>query len=105
RIGYRYIRDRYVRPVTVRDVALAGLKGLSTLDGRISVAATGSLVTVSHAQRRLASYPAPHAQDFDGWAQLTVSAVRYISGASKAVADAGTEQVQQTLLTSGLASL
>src|SRR5574338_76691 len=32
RVGYRYIRDRYVRAVTVREVALSGLKGLSSLD-------------------------------------------------------------------------
>jgi len=105
RVGFRYIRDRYVRQVTVRDVALSGLKGLSTLDNQITVTAPGATVTVQHGQRRIAAFPAPHAQDYDGWASVTTSAVQAATGASDAVAKAGTEKVQQAILSSALASL
>ena len=105
RVGFRYIRDRYVRPVTVRDVALAGLKGLSALDNQIVVAAPGATVTVQQGQRRIAAFPAPHPQDYDGWASVTTSAVQAATGASEGIANAGTEKVQQAIMSSALASL
>lgn len=105
RVGYRYIRDRYVRPVTVRDVALAGLKGLTALDGQVTITAPGATVTVQHGQRRIAAFPAPHPQDYDAWASVTVSAVQAASGASEAIAKAGTEKIQQSILSSALSSL
>ena len=95
RIGYRYIRDRYVRSVSVRDVALGGLKGLSTIDGQITVAAAGTGVAVSHGQRRIATFPAPQAQDHDGWAALTVSAIHAAATASEPIAQASTDKIQQ----------
>ncbi|MGH7003236.1 MAG: S41 family peptidase, partial [Alphaproteobacteria bacterium] len=105
RVGYRYIRDRYVRPVSVRDVALAGLKGLSALDSQITIGSPGATVTVQHGQRRIAAYPAPHPQDYDSWASVTVSAVQAATAASEAVAKAGTEKIQQSILSSALSSL
>jgi carboxyl-terminal processing protease len=105
RVGFRYIRDRYVRAVTVRDVALGGFKGLASLDGQISVAGPGATVTVQHGTRRLAAFPAPHPQDYDGWAQVTVSVIQAASGASEPIARAGTEKIQQAILSSALASL
>jgi carboxyl-terminal processing protease len=105
RVGYRYIRDRYVRAVTVRDVAIGGFKGLSTLDNQITVGAPGATVTVQHGTRRLAAIPAPHPQDYDGWAQVTVSVIQAASSASEPIAQAGTEKIQQAILSSALASL
>ncbi|HEY7609006.1 MAG TPA: S41 family peptidase [Alphaproteobacteria bacterium] len=105
RVGYRYIRDRYVRAVSVRDVALGGFKGLTTLDNQITVGAPGATVTVQHRTRRVAAFPAPHAQDYDGWAQVTSSVIQAAAGASDAIARAGTDKIQQAILTSALASL
>ncbi len=105
RESYRYIRDRYVRQVTVRDVALAGLKGLTTIDGQIAVAPVANAVTVSHGQRRLATLPAPHQQDYDGWAQTTAAAVRAAGDASDPIRTATAERVQQVVLSSALGSL
>ncbi|MBL8661558.1 MAG: S41 family peptidase [Candidatus Odyssella sp.] len=105
RVGFRYIRDRYVRAVTVRDVALGGLKGLSSLDGQIAVVTAGPTVTIQHGSRRLAAYTAPPPQDYDGWAQVTGSAVQAAAAASEPIGRAGTEKVQQAVLSSALASL
>ncbi|MCW5773673.1 MAG: S41 family peptidase [Rhodospirillaceae bacterium] len=105
RIGFRYIRDRYVRPVTVRDVALSGLKGLSSLDSKVTAAGHGSVVTILYGQRRIGSYPAPQVQDYEGWARLTVAATRAASGASPAIAKLTPDQLQQAVLTAGLSSL
>ncbi len=105
RAGFRYIRDRYVRAVTVRDVALGGFKGLSTLDNQISVTAPANTVNVQHGTRRLVSIPAPHPQDHDGWARVTVSVIQASAGASDAIGRAGGEKIQQVILSSALASL
>jgi len=107
RVGFRYIRDRYVRAVTVRDVALSGLKGLTAIDNQIVVAApgTGGMVTVQHGQRRVAAFAAPHAQDYDGWAQVTVSAIKSASGASEPLARASADKIQQAVFASALSSL
>ncbi len=105
RAGYRYIRDRYVRSVTVRDVALGGFKGLASIDTQISVGAPGATVTVQHGTRRVAAFPAPHPQDYDGWAQVTVSVIQASAGASEPISRAGSDKIQQAILTSALASL
>jgi carboxyl-terminal processing protease len=105
RESYRYIRDRYVRSVTVRDIALAGLKGLSSLDNQIAVAPLGSAVTVSHAGRRVATLPAPQPQDHDGWADTTAAAIRSARSASEDLRKAGGERVQQAVMSSALTSL
>ncbi len=105
RESYRYIRDRYVRPVAVRDVALAGLKGLALIDAQIAVAGAGSSVTVSHAGKRIAALPAPGVQDHDGWADTTAAAVRAATTASDELRKAGTERVHQAVIGSALHSL
>jgi carboxyl-terminal processing protease len=105
RVGFRYIRDRYVRSVAVRDVALGGYKGLSAIDNQIAVTATGATVTVQHGTRRLATIPAPHPQDYDGWAQVTVQVIQASTTASEPIAKAGADKIQQAILTSALASL
>jgi carboxyl-terminal processing protease len=105
RVGYRYIRDRYVRAVAVRDVALGGFKGLASIDNQLSVTGSGGAVAVQYGGRRLASLPAPQPQDYDGWAQTTVSVVQAAAGASEAIARAGSEKIQQAILTSALSSL
>ena len=105
RVGYRYIRDRYVRAVTVREVALGGFKGLTSLDNQITVAGPGATVTVQQGTRRIAAFPAPHAQDYDGWAQVTASVIQAAASASEPIARAGTDKIQQAILSSALASL
>jgi len=105
RVGYRYIRDRYVRAVTVREVALGGFKGLTSLDNKITVAGPGATVTVQQGTRRIAAFPAPHAQDYDGWAQVTASVIQAAASASEPIARAGTDKIQQAILSSALASL
>jgi carboxyl-terminal processing protease len=105
RVGYRYIRDRYVRAVTVRDVALGGLKGLAAIDNQISIGAPGATVTVQHGARRVAAFPAPHPQDYDGWAQITVAVIQASAGAAAAIARATTDKIQHAVLTSALSSL
>ncbi len=105
RVGYRYIRDRYVRAVTVRDVALGGFKGLTALDSQITVAGPGATVTVQQGNRRVAAFPAPHPQDYDGWAQVTMSVIQAAASASEPIARAGSDRIQQAILSSALASL
>jgi carboxyl-terminal processing protease len=105
RVGYRYIRDRYVRSVTVRDVALGGFKGLSAIDNQITVGSPGATVTVQHGTRRVAAFPAPHPQDYEGWSQVTVSVIQASASVSEPIAKAGTDKIQQAIMTSALASL
>jgi carboxyl-terminal processing protease len=105
RVGYRYIRDRYVRQVTVREVTLGGLRGLPAIDNQIAVVSDATSVTVLHAQRRLAAFPAPHDQDHDGWARLTAGVVRAASEASPTLAGAGREKIEASILSSALSAL
>ncbi len=105
RESYRYIRDRYVRPVAVRDVALAGLKGLALIDAQIGIAGAGNSVTISHAGRKIAALQAPGVQDHDGWADTTAAAVRAATTASEELRKAGTERVHQAIIGSALNSL
>ncbi len=105
RESFRYIRDRYVRAVVVRDVAIAGLKGLTLLDGEISVVAAGNAITVLHAGRKLAVLTTPAPQDHEKWGELTAAAIKAAAAPSATLRKAGPERVHQAVITSALNSL
>jgi carboxyl-terminal processing protease len=105
RDSYRYIRDRYVRTVVVRDVAIAGLKGLSLVDAELSVASSAVAVTVLHGGRKVTTLPAPGPQDHERWGELTAAAVKAAAASSAELRKAGAERVQQAVIASALNSL
>ncbi len=88
-LGYQSIDERYVDPVEIGTLAIAGLAGLATLDSEISVTRKGDAVELRGPYGVLATFERPDDSDAGGWAKLTVkaldagySALPELSGAS-----------------------
>ncbi len=69
--GYRHISERYIEAISASELALEGLRGLTTIDPTISVDATINEVLIKSDTLQARRYPAPAENDFLGWAQLT----------------------------------
>ncbi|MBK8175888.1 MAG: PDZ domain-containing protein [Rhodospirillales bacterium] len=72
KVGYGAIAQRFLAPISVEDVAVAGLRGLSDIDPRIAVGLVGDSVEVSLDGHPLGSFGTAKARDVGGWARLTV---------------------------------
>jgi carboxyl-terminal processing protease len=95
--AYRQIRDYYLEPITVESLALAGLSGLETDSGGVTVDETGSDVRLlDHATERN-RLPRPDADDADGWALVTSAAITAARAADPALAVATDEQIYRRI--------
>lgn len=70
--GYRHISERYIEAVTASDLALEGLRGLTTIDPSLNVQSSGNRIVVSSNILSPRSYTQPAVNDYDAWANLTV---------------------------------
>ena len=87
-----FMAPRTLEPVPVWQLALWGLRGLTTLDPRLTVGAARRHAAAEH--RRTASLAArapPAPDDADGWGEATAQLVRAGWDASEAVRRAGTQ--------------
>ncbi len=71
--GLRQISERYIESIPVEDLALEGLRGLASIDDRIGVRRDGRRVTLNAGDRLVERFLAPHPEDTEGWARLTVN--------------------------------
>lgn len=74
-VGYRDIADIYIRDVPSIDLAVAGLKGLSSIDPNVSVSRDGGWILLAIGDDKAASLSAPARGDAEGWGELTAAAL------------------------------
>lgn len=84
---------------------MRSLDGLTTLDPSPGVRRNGRYVVITIDDRVIGRFPAPHVDDADGWATLTVEAVVAAGKASPAIAGAGREAVYEAAFDAALSSL
>ncbi|NBP73354.1 MAG: hypothetical protein EBU57_09400, partial [Alphaproteobacteria bacterium] len=72
---FENIDKRYAETATIRDISLAGLKGLSDTDSLLSVGETRSTIELRYDERVLGEWDQPSPNDYDRWAVLTSSAL------------------------------
>jgi carboxyl-terminal processing protease len=69
-IGLRKISERYIKPYPVSDLALKGLKGLTTLDPTFRVETNNNIISIRSDTSPLYQYSRPDKNDPKGWADL-----------------------------------
>ena len=81
-IGFQQISARYIKKISVEELALNGLKGLSNIDPSIQIRKVDNTVTIKSNIIKKRLYKAPTTHDARGWAQLTVAAIDHIKSGS-----------------------
>lgn len=103
--GYHFINDRYIKPVSLRELSISGLSGLRQLDSRVDVRDTAGRIEVLYNDQRIGNVPVPaNSNPFD-WSAATVEAIAIIRDASPAVASAKAEVVFKAVFDSFLEPL
>lgn len=73
--GYQNVSDIYIEEVPVRDLAVAGMNSLASIDPAIGIETVGGRLRVNIDGQQAASYPMPDANDAAGWGHLTAAVI------------------------------
>ncbi len=103
--GFRRIAERYLEPVTVRDIALEGLKGLASLDPVLSVKSGDGTVGVNLGNNAVTRFKTPDANRVVGWARLVTETVKAGRKLSYDLAKAGEDKIIEAVFDGALGSL
>jgi carboxyl-terminal processing protease len=103
--GYRYIASRYIRSVPARDLAKAGLKGMTLLDPDFKTEFKKSQIVVRNGKAVVALFRAPAPTDSIAWARTTVRVLLAARTKSAKIRNAPAEEVYQAVFTSAIKSL
>lgn len=103
--AYDQISEKYVRPVSLDDVARDGFNNLHKLDAKFDVLRNGEHFDVTYDDVKLATYDRPRLDDGYRWAQLTVAAIDVGRDHSMALRAASAETVYQTVVQGMLSHL
>jgi carboxyl-terminal processing protease len=81
-VGYKNLSERYIDPLDMGELSLAGLVTLSEVDPEIRVSASGGNVTLVAAAGTVGEWRSPGKNDTSGWADLigeTLASARAVS--------------------------
>lgn len=98
--AYGHIQDRYIEPVAVEPLALAGMRGLLAAQNNPSLRLHegGRSLAVMAQGARLAEFARPDARDADGWAEVTAGVVQSASAVEPRLRALPAEDIYQTVL-------
>lgn len=103
--AYDQISDKYVRQITLDELADSGLRNLHKLDASFNIVREGEQLSVRYGDDVLANYDRPQREDGYRWAQLTVAAIELGRDHSAALRNADTEALYQTVIEGMLSRL
>lgn len=103
--GYRHITRRYIRDVETHDVALNGMRGLSTIDPAVTVEEKSGSILVMHSGKQVAALTAPRSNDPEAWGQVTLDVVRAAGTVSPKLKEAPPEKIYDVVFHNSLKSL
>ncbi len=103
--GYRFITERYIDKVSPRQVAMAGLKGIHSLDPTLDAEMKGRSVVVRRADNVVALFKAPNFDNSNKWADTTVDAFLAARSVSPKIREANAETIYKAVFDSALTSL
>ena len=103
--GYTRIAERYVDPVAMSDVALAGMQGITQIDPELRVTRERNHIVLAAGKGEAREFATPRNEDPDDWAELTTEVLEAGRAASPALRKAGTEQIYEVVLDGALSHL
>lgn len=103
--AYSLIHERYLRPVTVRSLAMDGLQALGDVDSGLSVDSEGGKVFLRSKAKTVREFVAPARNDASGWGDLTTAVIKASQKVSPRLAAAGPEKLYETVFDGALGKL
>ncbi len=103
--GYRGVTEKYIDEVTVRDIALEGIRGLGAIDPALTVREKNGTVVLAVAGNEISALPVPEVNDVRGWAKLTVDISLAARGKSAEMKSADNEAVYEAVFDGVLSGL
>ncbi len=94
-IGFENLADRHISPFQPGPAVLAGLGGLSDIDGRLEVAWSERSVRLLLDGAAIAEHPTPVADNIYGWAEITANLLEDARLGSVAVAAKSSEELHR----------
>jgi len=91
--GYRFINDRYISAVSLRDLSISGLAGLHQIDSNLDVRPANDNIEVRYRNRTVGRLATPRNDEPEAWSQATVDVISIARAASPSLADARAETV------------
>ncbi|MCZ6845668.1 MAG: hypothetical protein O7F69_07180, partial [Alphaproteobacteria bacterium] len=83
--GFTLISDRYIEPISLRELAVSGMSGLRSLDSQLEVVDSGDGARLSYANRPIGTINLPTSESPEAWTAVTVRAIALARTASPAV--------------------
>ncbi|NQU56542.1 MAG: PDZ domain-containing protein [Rhodospirillales bacterium] len=103
--GYENIRERYIEGTSPGNFAMAGLRGLGSIDPAITIELAGGDVIVKVSGTITDSFPAPANDDAEAWADLTVQVTALGRQQSAEMRNASAEQIYESVFDGILSNL
>lgn len=103
--GFEGITSFYIEETDLPSLAVAGLTGLKTLDGGISVTDRGDLIVVARNGHEVAALSVPDADDVARWSMLVAAAVDSGRRASGTLREAPPEALYDAIFKGALRDL
>ncbi|MBO33264.1 MAG: hypothetical protein CMM74_09865, partial [Rhodospirillaceae bacterium] len=103
--GYRQISQRFIENVSVRDLALEGLRGLSTIEPSLRIEEYADEILLQSSYIGTRRYNAPFPEDSDAWARLTVRALMDLRARSPEFRAADSEKLYEAVFDGSLSLL
>lgn len=91
--GYSFINDRYISPVSLRNLSFSGLAGLRQIDSNLEIRPADQNIEVRYQNRTVGRLAAPQGDDPEAWSQATVDTISIARAASPSLANARAETV------------
>jgi len=103
--GYGHVADKYLEPVSLAPLALAGLNGLREIEPALAFDAQDGWVRATHRGAEVDRIAAPGDNDMDGWARATTRLMGAARAASPRVGLTDQERLFEAVFAGALATL
>ncbi len=91
--GYTFIADRYIVPVSLRDLSVSGLSGLRQIDTNVEIRDDQRSIQILSKEKLIGSVPFPATDKPDDWSAATVAAIALARKASPSLGAAHAEAI------------
>ena len=103
--AYSLIADRYIEPIPLTQLAMAGVGALQDIDSAISIANTGGKVIVRANDSVVGEFSTPSGNDVTAWGDLTAAVVRTGQRASPGLRQTDPEKIYEAVFDGALSNL
>ncbi|MDE0780803.1 MAG: S41 family peptidase [Alphaproteobacteria bacterium] len=95
--GFGFISNRYIKPVSLREMSVGGLNGLRQIDSKLDVRDRAGRIEILYKKQLVGSVSEPINDDFKAWTDATVKAIALAREVSQVVHGARAEAIFEAI--------